>query len=157
MSELSRLSQALIDEPLVALPALDDLRSRSRQRHLRRRSTAVGLLALIVIAAFSIVKIGDLSLSPSNSFRINGSKVQLASYYEAAVGVSNATLDAVGLPATVSVPTKITPTLSTVGTNGVVSYVGAEYCPYCAIQRWALLVALSKFGTFTSLNRQVLS
>jgi len=45
----------------------------------------------------------------------------------------------------------------TVATNGVVSYVGGEYCPYCAIQRWALLVALSKFGSFTNLDGQVIS
>jgi hypothetical protein len=83
--------------------------------------------------------------------------VQLASYYKAAVTVDNSTLATVGLPGTVAIPTKITPALSTVGTNGVVSYVGAEYCPFCAIQRWALLVALAQFGTFTNLNKQVLS
>jgi hypothetical protein len=83
--------------------------------------------------------------------------VQLLSYFEAAVTVSNSTLAAVGLPTTVQIPTKVTSSLSTVGSNGVVSYVGAEYCPYCAIQRWALLVALSKFGTFTNLDRKVLS
>lgn len=31
-------------------------------------------------------------------------------------------------------------------------YVGTEYCPYCAAQSWALLVALSRFGTFTGLT-----
>src|SRR5207245_7045155 len=30
-------------------------------------------------------------------------------------------------------------------------YVGAEYCPYCAAQRWATVVALSRFGTFSKL------
>jgi hypothetical protein len=81
----------------------------------------------------------------------------LASYIQAAINVSNSTLESVGLPATVAIPTRVTPTLSTAGTNGVVSYVGAEYCPYCAIQRWGLLVALSKFGTFTHLNREIFS
>ncbi len=33
----------------------------------------------------------------------------------------------------------------------VVLYVGAEYCPYCASQRWALVAALSRFGTFGGL------
>ena len=28
-------------------------------------------------------------------------------------------------------------------------YIGAEYCPHCAAQRWPLYVALSKFGTFS--------
>jgi hypothetical protein len=33
-----------------------------------------------------------------------------------------------------------------------VMYVGAEYCPYCAAQRWPLIIALSRFGTFTGLQ-----
>jgi hypothetical protein len=115
------------------------------------------VLALVVIAAIGIVKIGDPAPSRFAKSHANNDNVQLLSYYEAAVTVANSTLAAVGLPATVAIPTKITPSLSTVGTNGVVSYVGAEYCPYCALQRWALLVALSKFGTFTSLDKQVLS
>jgi hypothetical protein len=31
-------------------------------------------------------------------------------------------------------------------------YVGAEYCPYCAAERWAMVIALSRFGTFTNLH-----
>jgi hypothetical protein len=31
-------------------------------------------------------------------------------------------------------------------------YVGAEYCPYCAAERWAMVVALSRFGTFSNLH-----
>ncbi len=30
-------------------------------------------------------------------------------------------------------------------------YYGAEYCPYCAAQRWSMVVAFSRFGTFTAL------
>ena len=33
-----------------------------------------------------------------------------------------------------------------------VFYYGAEYCPYCAAQRWPLIVALSRFGTFSGLS-----
>jgi thiol-disulfide isomerase/thioredoxin len=32
-----------------------------------------------------------------------------------------------------------------------VLYVGANFCPYCAAERWALVMALSKFGTFSGL------
>jgi Domain of unknown function (DUF929) len=28
-------------------------------------------------------------------------------------------------------------------------FIGAEYCPHCAAERWAMYVALSKFGTFS--------
>ena len=31
-------------------------------------------------------------------------------------------------------------------------YIGAEYCPYCAAERWSVVVALSRFGTFDGLK-----
>jgi len=31
-------------------------------------------------------------------------------------------------------------------------YMGAEYCPYCASERWPMIMALSKFGTFSNLS-----
>jgi hypothetical protein len=33
-----------------------------------------------------------------------------------------------------------------------VVYVGAEYCPFCAAERWSLIMALSRFGSFTNLK-----
>jgi hypothetical protein len=33
-----------------------------------------------------------------------------------------------------------------------VLYVGAEYCPFCAAERWSMIVALDKFGTFTGIQ-----
>ena len=33
-----------------------------------------------------------------------------------------------------------------------VLYVGADYCPYCAIEQWAVVVALSRFGTISGLS-----
>jgi hypothetical protein len=32
-------------------------------------------------------------------------------------------------------------------------YIGAEFCPICAAQRWPMAVALSHFGTFTNLQQ----
>ena len=34
----------------------------------------------------------------------------------------------------------------------LIQYVGAEYCPYCAAERWTTIVALSRFGTFSNLG-----
>jgi hypothetical protein len=31
-------------------------------------------------------------------------------------------------------------------------YIGAEYCPYCGTERWSMIVALSRFGTFGGLS-----
>jgi hypothetical protein len=60
---------------------------------------------------------------------------------------------------------KVIPTSSDVGdlkaisdtplsANGLpeVLFVGAEFCPYCAAERWGIVQALSRFGTFTNLS-----
>ena len=41
------------------------------------------------------------------------------------------------------------------GGNGhpVVLYIGGEYCPYCGAERWAMINALSRFGTFSKLSQ----
>lgn len=31
-------------------------------------------------------------------------------------------------------------------------YVGGEFCPYCGAERWAMINALSRFGTFSNLS-----
>ncbi len=38
------------------------------------------------------------------------------------------------------------------GGKPVVVFIGAEYCPYCSSERWPLVMALSKFGTFQGLR-----
>ena len=156
MSELTRLSQALIDTPLVERRSVEELRRRGRRRRRRHELALVAACVLsvaVVATSLSVVALG----THDNSRPAPPTGAALAAYYRAAVSVPDSTLETVGLPADVAVPTEVTPSLSTVATNGVVSYVGAEYCPYCALERWALLVALSKFGTFTTLDSEILS
>jgi thiol-disulfide isomerase/thioredoxin len=64
-----------------------------------------------------------------------------------------ATLEAVGVPPqppNVSPLPAGTPPVEQDG-KPVVLYYGAEYCPYCAVERWPIVVALSRFGTFEGL------
>jgi Domain of unknown function (DUF929) len=94
--------------------------------------------------------------------------VKLTGKPSAAVPVT-ATADAAVARAVTSVPAS---TLNAAGTGGAaplrpiaghqplltsggkpeVFYVGAEFCPFCAAERWALTVALSRFGTFSGLH-----
>ena len=70
-----------------------------------------------------------------------------------ALSVAPSTLDAVGTPGSVTAPNRLAGSSVARGTDGkpVVTYIGAEYCPYCAAERWAIAVALSRFGTFSNL------
>jgi thiol-disulfide isomerase/thioredoxin len=60
----------------------------------------------------------------------------------------------VGKSASVVAPsaTGDSPILRDAAGKPVVTYIGAEYCPYCAAERWAIAVALSRFGTFSNLS-----
>lgn len=59
-----------------------------------------------------------------------------------AVGRGTAGIQPVALPG---------PTLQSGGKPELL-YIGAEYCPYCAAQRWSMVVALSRFGHFNGLQ-----
>jgi len=50
------------------------------------------------------------------------------------------------------VPTKGKLPVLMSGGKPEILYVGAEYCPYCAAERWAMTAALSRFGTFSGLH-----
>ncbi len=62
-------------------------------------------------------------------------------------GVRPALLDQVGAGGTKSTLKAISgPPLTGSGGRPQILYIGAEYCPYCAAERWSLTVALSRFG-----------
>jgi len=74
--------------------------------------------------------------------------------------VSISTLNAVGSgPSTIVSPhstesstTGVLPPVLASGTKPEVLYLGAEFCPYCAAERWSMIVALDKFGTFSGIE-----
>jgi hypothetical protein len=78
---------------------------------------------------------------------------QLSSAVIAALRPEPSLLDSVGRGQGVTPPTAIAdqPPLTADG-KPLVLYVGAEYCPFCASQRWPLAIALSRFGSFTGLT-----
>jgi hypothetical protein len=54
---------------------------------------------------------------------------------------------------TANMPTAIRqPLARTADGRPLVTYIGAEYCPFCAAERWPLIVALSRFGQFSGLQ-----
>jgi len=66
------------------------------------------------------------------------------------VQVPDDVLEQIGLAGGVSGPyvLKAKPALTERG-KPVVIYIGADFCPYCATARWALEIALAKFGTMS--------
>ena len=85
----------------------------------------------------------------------NGTTALPSGVLAAVTSISSATFDAIGSPSSVTAPTataKGTAVLDASDGKPEILYVGAEFCPYCAAERWALVVALSRFGTFSGLR-----
>lgn len=67
-------------------------------------------------------------------------------------GVSNATLNsAISAQGVTPLQQVSNPPLTSNGKPEFL-YIGAEWCPFCAAERWSIIVALSKFGTFSGLE-----
>jgi hypothetical protein len=66
------------------------------------------------------------------------------------------TWDKVGVTSSIQVakPTIISgnPPMTLDGKSPGMLYYGAEYCPYCAAERWAMTAALARFGTWSNLQ-----
>jgi Domain of unknown function (DUF929) len=74
-----------------------------------------------------------------------------ASLVSKVTGVPDSVITQVG-QGTATLPTKLPgPVLKKDGKPRIV-YMGAEYCPYCATERWAMVNAFSRFGTFKGLQ-----
>ena len=126
----------------------------ARRAEVRRQMMIVGgsiVVVLAIVVAFVAIK---LSASPAKAGPTAGGKTAAAVQHDLAT-VPAATLAAVGKGATYpdavqTIKTASTPLAS--GGKPEIVYVGAEYCPYCAAERWAIVTALSRFGTFSGLG-----
>ena len=120
----------------------------------------VALVTLVVVKttggrANALPAASKVASGSSRAGADNGTSVLPAGVLSAVTSISSTTLAAIGDPSGVSAPTA-TPKKSAAldASNGKpeILYVGAEFCPYCAAERWALVVALSRFGTFSGLR-----
>jgi thiol-disulfide isomerase/thioredoxin len=105
----------------------------------------VGLL--VVIAALVGAKL--LQSSPKPAKRTG---LAPASVVHDVSSVPSATFNRVGAVSGIGGLSKIGGKPLTQDGKPVVLYVGAEYCPFCAAERWPLVTALSRFGRFTDLG-----
>lgn len=122
-------------------------RRAERRRQLLLAGGSVVVVLAIVVAFIVIKTLGGPASAGS------GKATSSAGLVRQVTNVPASTLQAVG-KGTAS-PKTILPISGTALTaNGKpeVLYMGAEYCPFCATQRWAMAVALSKFGTFSGLK-----
>lgn len=125
---------------------------RAQQAKAERRSklmiagATVGVVAIVVIALVIAALQGGTDVTGQSSTALDQAT------FAKVTSVPAASLDTVGAGASDNPPKTIDAPALTKDGKPRVLYVGAEYCPYCATERWPLVVALSRFGTWNNLS-----
>ncbi len=116
-----------------------------------RRRRTLATTGIVAILAVTVV-LGIIFLTPRSpsSNALIGQPVS-TTVQNQLTGVNSSTLVTVGSGGVTRLTSESGPLLTS-GTKPEVLYIGAEYCPYCAAERWSLIVALSKFGNFSGLT-----
>ena len=155
-----------------------DRRARiAAQREQERRAAqrkriywAGGAILAVAILVVAIVLVKVSSSPPTAAAAPTGTA--LASVEKQVEGVSSSVTDTVGtggVQSSLFVAGHTASAISSAAQNGdyfattggpaltsggkpELLYLGGEYCPYCAAERWAMVNALSRFGTFSNLG-----
>ena len=125
----------------------------------------LGVAAIVVRETGGSSRRGDAGDAPTSHVTVPPTESTLPATTPASVGLPSAAslakltasvpasvLDAVGAGSSSSTPTAGSGPVLTADGKPRVVWIGAEYCPYCAAERWPLIVALSRFGAFSDLS-----
>jgi hypothetical protein len=135
----------LVEEAAAARPVRRRPAAGSRGSSTRWAVMGVGVVIVIVAVMIAIF------LNRANKQSTDkGTAASIAK----ATSVPASTLAQIGVPSSLPLPPKLPANAPPVESGGkpLVLYVGSEGCPFCAMERWPMVVALSRFGTFSNLG-----
>jgi thiol-disulfide isomerase/thioredoxin len=154
MGKASRTKVESTRREKIAAQRAAERRAEKRRRILMASGAVVVVLAIVL--TFVIVKLNHKSTPPAQASHglSNGpTGSALAAVVGKVTSVPASALNAVGdgSGSVTAKPTTISGSTLTENGKPEMFFMGAEYCPYCAAERWAMIVALSRFGTFKGL------
>lgn len=139
-----------------------------RARRSRRAGSAAAVLMVVALLTLVLVKVtagpapsgGTTSPGAAVAAPVLGELISTPLAVQSAAGIgsqSAAPYDVLSGTAPLSLARGATTGSRSVATQVPAQvpelvYVGAEFCPYCAVERYALVLALSRFGTFHGLT-----
>jgi hypothetical protein len=123
----------------------------ARQRRFRLLLAAGAVVVIVAAVLATVLLHGSSSPAPAAAGPPGPTGSSLTALTGKVTTVPAATIESVGAGTASAKPSTITGAPLTSGGKPEVLYIGAEYCPYCAAERWAMIVALSRFGTFGGL------
>jgi len=121
-----------------------------------RNWIVAGILAVVVIAVGTILALKVRGKSSSSTSAGAGTQAehQLASPQLLAelASIPATTFDSVGTGTAGGTIKALDNSPLQQDGKPLIFYYGAEFCPFCAAQRWPMVVALSRFGSFSNLG-----
>ena len=130
---------------------LAELRAEQARADRRRRLVIAGSTIAVVVLVIGGLVYAAMQNTPEQDATVASTPLDQATFANL-TQVPAATFDAVGAGASDNAPKGIDAPAVTADGKPRVLYVGAEYCPYCASQRWPVVVALSRFGSWNNLD-----
>jgi len=124
---------------------------RAKQRN--RRIATISVVTMTIAAVLALVLIIEASSNvPGDQYSASIDQSVSPAVMQQITGVDDSTLSAIGLPRSVTPPATVTGSTLTLDGKPEILYIGGEYCPFCALERWSLIIALSHFGSFSGLE-----
>jgi hypothetical protein len=132
-------------------------------RHVPRRYLALGLIIVAICLLGALILVRDNS-GPSTTSTVETFSPAPSSLLSTITSVPASVYDAVGVSSPDNPVQPLQPAgngsaplWEQAGSDGaaprpVVFFYGAEFAPYAAVERWPLIMALSRFGTFDQLG-----
>ena len=125
------------------------MKREQARRQRRGRLMIVGGVVVVVVLVVSAVIVAGLNHKSKGAATTAASD----SVVSGVTSVPAATFDTVGAGSIKTLPTAIKGDPLTADGKPRIVYVGAEYCPFCAAERWSVVAALARFGTFSGLGQ----
>jgi thiol-disulfide isomerase/thioredoxin len=117
---------------------------------------AVGVVVVIVAALVIVKVVGGGPTSTNSGTWVATDATTATEVTSVAASVFDTIAVSQSAAVTAPIALKGQPALTAKLASGTVVpevlYIGAEYCPYCAAQRWATIAALGRFGTWSGLG-----
>lgn len=141
-----------VEQKAQARERVAALRAQQQRAERRKRLLiAVGAVVavVVVVGGLVIIKVaggGGDKTATGPSGTADGQIVAALS------SIPAETFAKVGSDDVQAAPSAITAPPLTADGKPKVLYIGAEFCPYCAAERWPVSVALARFGTFSNLG-----
>ncbi len=125
------------------------LRSQPQQSSRKPMLMAVGGVVGVIAVLAALVIAKSLQSSPAPAKKSGAAPAAVVTN---ATTVPASAYNTVGYQSGVGGLSHVGGTPLTQNGKPLVVYIGADYCPFCAAERWPLVAALSHFGTFSNLG-----